>query len=362
MDKNVEFYRFKIIEPFLKKEKKLKEIEKEKNISYATLKRWVSAYKKNGVIGLEKKTREDKNSFRNIDNSELKEIKKICNETSETNITKLYRYYKKKIADDLSISYATFYRIVNNIDHFFNKDTVRYLKNIKKEHQCYLVLELPLYILIKDTEVPHLLLMADAATLEPLNFYIRNSQSNFYELLSFIREGILKVSIKNEKLITPKEILVESKEINNKQILRKIFQMTNIKISEHFTENSEIKKLKEFISKDIQALYDQQKIKNYTDLFDFLISYLYLQKKEFAFCINYTLVDTLEYIRKLDGFLQKTSRKVNDSKVRVKNIIYTSDNLKNFNGESVDILFSPVVIKYIYIFSKEKYLFRGKKI
>ena len=56
-EQELEITRFKIIEPFLKKEKKLKEIELEENISYSTLKRWVNAYKKKGMLGLEKKER-----------------------------------------------------------------------------------------------------------------------------------------------------------------------------------------------------------------------------------------------------------------------------------------------------------------
>ena len=50
-EKELQLQRFKIIEPFLRKEKKLKEIEEETGISYATLKRWVNAYKKKWDIG-----------------------------------------------------------------------------------------------------------------------------------------------------------------------------------------------------------------------------------------------------------------------------------------------------------------------
>ena len=152
-DKELEITRFKIIEPFLKKKKKLKEIEEEENISYATLKRWVNAYKKNGIIGLEKKSREDKNSFRNIDEDGIKKIKSVCRESGETSITKLYANCKKKFPETFSISYATFYRVVNNIDEFFNKTTVKYMEKIKKENQCYLVFDVPLYVLVDDKKV-----------------------------------------------------------------------------------------------------------------------------------------------------------------------------------------------------------------
>ena len=55
MEKETQLKKFKIIEPFLRKEKKLRDIEKESGISYATLKRWIKAYKEEGVLGLDKK-------------------------------------------------------------------------------------------------------------------------------------------------------------------------------------------------------------------------------------------------------------------------------------------------------------------
>ena len=67
--------KLKIIEPFLNKEKKLKEIEEESNISYATLKRWVKAYKENGLDGLNKKERVDKNNYKKLEPLELEKIK-----------------------------------------------------------------------------------------------------------------------------------------------------------------------------------------------------------------------------------------------------------------------------------------------
>ena len=329
-DKELEITRFKIIEPFLKKKKKLKEIEEEENISYATLKRWVNAYKKNGIIGLEKKSREDKNSFRNIDEDGIEKIKSVCRESGETSITKLYANCKKKFPETFSISYATFYRVVNNIDEFFNKTTVKYMEKIKKENQCYLVFDVPLYVLVDDffsnkKVVPRLLIMLDSASLEPINFAIDYYFSNFYSLLGFIREGILKVFIKNDKFIIPKEILVASKNINNKKILKEIYNELGIKISEHYTENSEVHKFIDFIKRDIEEFYKKNNYElTLLKLTEFLSNYIYVQKKEYAFSINYNMLNSIKYLRQLDIFLQLTTRKITDSKVRVKNFQYIS--------------------------------------
>ena len=318
-DKELEITRFKIIEPFLKKKKKLKEIEEEENISYATLKRWVNAYKKNGIIGLEKKSREDKNSFRNIDEDGIEKIKSVCRESGETSITKLYANCKKKFPETFSISYATFYRVVNNIDEFFNKTTVKYMEKIKKENQCYLVFDVPLYVLVDDffsnkKVVPRLLIMLDAASLEPINFAIDYYFSNFYSLLGFIREGILKVSIKNDKFI-------------------------------------------DFIKRDIEEFYKKNNYElTLLKLTEFLSNYIYVQKKEYAFSINYNMLNNIKYLRQLDIFLQLTTRKITDSKVRVKNFQYISSILKGLNGQDIFVKFSPINPKIIYLFAQNTYI------
>lgn len=362
MEKETKIVRYNIIKPFLEKEKKLKDIEKESNVSYATLKRWVNAYKKDGVDGLEKKEREDKNSYRNVPNEELSKIKSICQNTTETNISKLYSIYKEKVAKEFSISYATFYKIVNNIDEFFNKDTVRYLENIKKVNQCYVLLDIPLYVLVKSDYfekkiVPRLLIMLDSATLEPINFALDYYFSSFYSLLGFIREGILKVSQKNGCITFPKEILVASDNINNKKILKEIYNKLGIKIQEHYTENQEVQKFIKFLKNDIQNFYvENQYNLAFIQLSEYLSNYIYLQKKEFAFSLNYSLINEFQDIHSLDIFLQNTSRKVNDSKIRVKNFIYTSQEVKNYNGFSLDIKFSPINPYIIYLFFKNQYI------
>ncbi len=78
------------------------------------------------------------------------------------------------------------------------------MKKIKKENQVYLVLEIPLYILVSEEEsehkiVPQLLISIDVATLKPINHALNYNTSSIYTLLSFIRESMLKVSVKSGK-------------------------------------------------------------------------------------------------------------------------------------------------------------------
>lgn len=364
MDKKTKFYRFKIIEPFLKKEKKLKDIEKEKNISYSTLKRWVSAYKKDGFLGLEKKKREDKNIFRKIDNKTFNEIKNSYISSEEKSITKLYR----KFSNELKISYATFYRIVNNIDDFFNDSKTKYIEKIKKTNECYLILDISLYIFIKDQNsnkrIPRLLLILDVATLEIIDFIISFEKANFYFILSFIRNSLLKVSINNSKLILPKEILVSSNEINDSQYLKDIYQSTKIKIIEHYTDNLEIHKFINFLKNDLQIFYKYHNLEvTLSEIKKFLTIYLYFYKPKYSFSLNYRLIDNLEYIRKLDVFLEKSTRKVYNSRIRFKNNIYFNKNLNFENGTNIILRSSPNISDIIYLYDSihDNYLFSAFK-
>lgn len=171
MEKETQLKKFKIIEPFLRKEKKLRDIEKESGISYATLKRWIKAYKEEGVLGLDKKERQDKNSFRAVDDKGMEIIKKVCRESSEANISQLYDKCRKFLEEkEYNVSYPTFYRIVNNLDGFFKKTSRIHMKKIKKEHEVYAAAEIPLYILVKTEEgenrVPKILIVFDTASLK----------------------------------------------------------------------------------------------------------------------------------------------------------------------------------------------------
>ena len=194
---------------------------------YATLKRWVNAYKKNGVLGVDKKQRNDKDSFRKVDNKGIKIIEEFCRECEETKISQLYSIFVKKLSSKYNISYPTFYRIVGPyFDGFFNKTTSFHLEKSKKENLVYIILEIPLYILVSNNEnekiVPQLLISLDIADIKPINFELNYTQSNLYVLLAFIRETLLKISIFNNKYIKPQEILVSSENITIKNIKKYI--------------------------------------------------------------------------------------------------------------------------------------------
>lgn len=360
---DIQIKRFKIIEPFLRKEKKLKEIEIESGISYATLKRWTKSYKENGILGLDKKKREDKNSFKSVDEKDLKLIKKLCETSDDGNISKLYNKYTSFLKNKkYNISYPTFYRIVNNIDHFFKKSTDLHIGKIKKENEVYIVIEIPTYILLNVNnvkKVPNLIIMFDASNLSIINFSIVLETSNIYSLLGFIRQSILKVSSLKGKLNIPKEILIDTKKSIPRNIAKSIFDETKIKLSEysHTPNNDELLRFINFLKDDI---YKEFKLKNknisFNYLNSFLNSYIYLDSRKYNYIIDYTLLEKRLQFRVLDVFLQSSTRKISSSALRFKNLLYRDNLLKSFEGKEIEVKSNPLDYGSLYLFSQGKFI------
>ena len=54
-------------------------------------------------------------------------------------------------------------------------------------------------------------------------------------------------------------------------------------------------------------------------------------------------------------FLQEVNRKVTRNSIRVNNLIYSDERLKDFEGETVTVKFNPLDSKNILIFFKDKF-------
>ena len=351
--------RFKIIEPFLKKEKKLKEIEIESGISYATLKRWIKSYKENGLFGLEKKEREDKNSFKSIDEEGVSLIKKFCSKEKESNISKLYENCQSFLKEkNYNISYPTFYRILNNVDGFFKKSMLYHMEKIKKTNEIFSVIEVPLSILVKSNKivVPTLLLLFDLADLKIIHYSINTEPTNIYSILGFIRESILKNSIFQNHPIKPKEILIDSENTINKSLFKEIFDKLNIKISNYTNSDKNIQKFIELLNSDLNNVFpNKDKIFEKEEIVNFLDQYIYLDSPEFNFKFEPNFLENKIFLRDLDIFLQTTTRKVSSSSFRLKNNIFKSNILEELEGIQIELKFNPINYNIIYIFTKNKF-------
>lgn len=195
------------------------------------------------------------------------------------------------------------------------------------------------------------------ATLKPINHALNYNTSSIYTLLSFIRESMLKVSVKSKKLVKPQEILVSSENINNKKILKEIYDSTSIKITEYFSENEEIRKFVSFLEEDIEKFYYQNnKILSYQNLKSFLDSYIYLDNQKYDFALKYEMIEVIPSIRELDIFLQEASRKISKSSLRFNNFIYTNNSLNTLEGKKVIVKYSPLDTEILYLFFRNQFL------
>ena len=103
--------RFKIIEPFLKKEASITQLSKEYDVSTRTLHRWVANYRNIGLKGLERPTRQDKGKFR-ISEEIQHYIEALALSKRPMSARNIFRLAKKK---EPYLTYSTVYNIIQNI-------------------------------------------------------------------------------------------------------------------------------------------------------------------------------------------------------------------------------------------------------
>lgn len=354
--------RYEIIEPFLKKEKKLKDIEKEKNISYATLKRWVKAYKENGIEGLIKKERKDKNQQRSLDDKTYEFIKESYQKDPNIKITALYEKCCKflKGFGDKTISYHTVYRAVNNLDDFVKSHASPNIEKIKKKHQAYRILQVVLDIGIRDFRLgtlkkPFLYLIYDVSTNDILNYYLSFTKLDLKKALAFLRDTIMKNYKPAEKIyIKPATLLVDSFEIKNNRKLAQIKETLDIKIENYFEPNSEMDKFAGYLKGDLKNMISSAPFNNsMMELDKILYSYIFMSSMEISESdVPFDSSGILKDLDELDVLLGSAKRKVQEYGIRFRNGIYRNPLLKELVGNISEIKYNVNDPKEIKVYFK----------
>ncbi|MBC2855749.1 MAG: Mu transposase C-terminal domain-containing protein [Cetobacterium sp.] len=347
--------RFKIIEPFFKKEKKLIDIENESNISYSTLKRWVTSYKKEGIDGLEKKERSDKNNHKKIDDEKMDIIKNLYMENYNLSISKLYEKSLSTLSSiNCEISYPTFYRVISSLDEFIKKSSNFHIEKISKPEEIFSIFQFPIYFPFLNFEcsVFYLTLFFEIKTFKIINFSFDQTAHDFTKLFPFIRESILKCNF------YPKEIILTNTigELSNNK-LRKCFFETGIIFTETDSfDLSELKKLCNFIQSDLKKVFENEinlsleKVNNFINLYFF---------GEDTHSTNLKKSEKVFDVRKLDFFLSNSNRKVYNYGIRVKNSIYFNPLLEKLTDKIVHVKYSQLDKDTIFIFYNNSFLCEG---
>lgn len=342
MIKKESLNRLKTIKPFLEKEKNLKDISIESGISYATLKRWVKSYKEKGEEGLKKKERNDKNSFRKADNSLIENIEKFYEKNKEKPLLELYNKIKSNF--EASMSFNTFYRIINNLDSYLkNKSKFQINKNLQAG-EVYLIKSFISYHFVlynNSKKLPIIFLAFNASTLDFIEFHISFSPKFDTEFSSFIRKIIIK-GFKNYGVdYLPKEILIDSIVSIPKKLKEDILINTGIKILEFEPNSEDINTFISFLESDLNKTFSEEiEYEKFVDFFTEYSKYYNLKK---------TKKSSSSLLEKLNIFLTKATRKISNKGIRNNNIFYYSDTLKNYIGSSKDILYDPQDNSYILV-------------
>lgn len=346
--------KYSIIEPFLKKEKKLKELSIEHDIPYSTLKRWIKAYKEFGIKGLSKKIRSDKDSFRKADDETMEYILKEHKKNPNINITTLYNDYLAafKNKSRSKLSYNTIYRIATNLDPFSQKYVKKNLVNIRKPNNIYRVSTEKLHIknLNINEGVATIVIIYDVYDDSILNYKIYTEEIKEEHFLMLIRETILKNRVENY-LVKPKNIFIDDFKMGDKEKFFKILKELDININGSLEKNKEITKFVRFLEKDIINIFKGEPL-----------SINYLNHNLEKYICNSVLKNILETNKlfdynKLDFLFESADRKVQNYGIRFKNILYSDDVLKEYMGEIVTLRYNSFDLNVLKIYQNNKFLF-----
>lgn len=355
--------RYLIIKPFLNGEKKLKEIEKDSKISYATLKRWVKSYKENGQVGLEKKVRKDIKKHRNISDETAKFLKETYFQNPGIKVSTLYKKYSEFITDikEESVSYNTIYRLIRSLDLFVQPHAEMHFKRSQKKHQSYRISSFKLKIGVLDpfsykVLFPYLYICYDLSTLEVLNYRISTAEFSLDDTLFLLRETILKVQLPEESNFLPHELIIDFFNLKNEKKLSLIKKNLNIYIKNSFTKIPDIENFLNFLSDDIIKLQNNpNEYLDFNTLDKLIYSYIYMKNKTVP--ISYSLEDKRsKFNEKLDILLEKKPRKIQEYGIRFKNTIYKNIKFKDFISKTVEIRYDPYDLEKIYVYYEGDFL------
>lgn len=265
--------KYRILEPFFKKEKKLKEIEEETQISYATLKRWVSQYRDLGEKGLIKKTRIDKNTFKKVNDDVMDYLKNLYKEYHALPVTKLYEKAKNTLDSYNSmISYPTFFRIINNLDENIKENSLKSVKKDKVFEYAIVQKAVPIPFFDNKNKIFYLTIFYNKENYKIINFIFEEEKRELIKLFNFIQKSIIIEGA------YPKNISLDERiQGVSKNLLRTIFFQTKINLIQEEADENMLGFIR-YIDTDILKEFNKKKPKDVEDISLFIKKYLFIEE------------------------------------------------------------------------------------
>ena len=355
--------RYSILKPYILKEKNLKEISEDTKISYSTLKRWASSYKKQGLNGLNKSWRSDKDTHRSLNQETINYIKNLYKENPNLKILDYYTKcldFLKNIGEKV-VSYDTIYRMINELNPYIHEFIPNNHISSKNSNEIFEIeyFQLDYYILDERDNIlkrPYLNILYDNYSEIIYNFLITFEKITLYEIFSLLRNSILSFKEKNHYFV-PQKLIINNLKFNNTESLDKVKKNLNITIN--FSLGVE-NKLQDFF-----VAYNNHYLKqifstikeplSFSSLLNFTKTYIDDNFKKFRINSNSYNVNILKKIKsesELDILLTpyKSKRKVKDGIIRFQNLLYEHPILQKYNDSELDIKYDPINLSKIKIY------------
>ena len=355
--------RYSILKPYILKEKNLKEISEDTKISYSTLKRWASSYKKQGLNGLNKSWRSDKDTHRSLNQETINYIKKLYKENPNLKILDYYTKcldFLKNIGEKV-VSYDTIYRMINELNPYIHEFIPNNHISSKNSNEIFEIeyFQLDYYILDERDNIlkrPYLNILYDNYSEIIYNFLITFEKITLYEIFSLLRNSILSFKEKNHYFV-PQKLIINNLKFNNTEPLDNVKKNLNITIN--FSLGVE-NKLQDFF-----IAYNNHYLKqicntikdplSFSFLLNFTKNYIDDNFKKFRINSNSSNVNILKKIKSesdLDILLTpyKSKRKVKDGIIRFQNLLYEHPILQKYNDSELDIKYDPINLSKIKIY------------
>lgn len=355
--------RYSILKPYILKEKNLKEISEDTKISYSTLKRWASSYKKQGLNGLNKSWRSDKDTHRSLNQETINYIKNLYKENPNLKILDYYTKcldFLKNIGEKV-VSYDTIYRMINELNPYIHEFIPNNHISSKNSNEIFEIeyFQLDYYILDERDNIlkrPYLNILYDNYSEIIYNFLITFEKITLYEIFSLLRNSILSFKEKNHYFV-PQKLIINNLKFNNTEPLDNVKKKLNITIN--FSLGVE-NKLQDFF-----VAYNNHYLKqifstikeplSFSSLLNFTKNYIDDNFKKFRINSNSSNVNILKKIKsesELDILLTpyKSKRKVKDGIIRFQNLLYEHPILQKYNDSELDIKYDPINLSKIKIY------------
>lgn len=368
-DEELALKRLEILEPYITKEKSLKNLSEETDISYSTLKRWASSYKKNGLDGLKKSERSDKSTYRTLNDETMDYIKEIYEENPNL---KILDYYNKIISfiKDMgakTVSYDTIYRVINQLDPYIKDYASENLYQAKASNEVFELefFQIDYFILDERDDTlkkPYINIIYDNFSEAVSGFFLSFDKITLFESFALLRDSIF--SYKNTNSYgKPKEFIINNLKFSEKDVLKELEESTGISVSfslnvtnklEDFFNayNDHYLKMIFFTSEiDIDLNQLTQLTKKYIEK-----NYNRFREEKISNPIN--KLKRIHTDNDLDPLLTPytSKRKVKDSSIRFQNILYEHPMLHKYEDLELEVRYNPFDLSRIKVFDHSFYV------